>query len=174
LVVRSFLDLKRQGLISERLVILGLKNLDSIGLEPRDVDLAHGWIHIPGFVPEAELPNYYRHASAFLFPSLYEGFGIPLLEAMASGTPIITSNLSSLPEVAGEAAILIDPSSTHELKEAILKLLGSPLLREQLRSAGLSRMALFQWPQTASQTLDCYQKVLSGQQPNALIPPMQC
>lgn len=162
LVVRAFLDLKRSGQINGKLVILGLKNLNSLNLDPSETAESECWIHLPGFVSEMDLPRYYRHASMFLFPSLYEGFGIPLLEAMACGTPIITSDLSSLPEVAGNAALLIDPYQPRELAEAILRLTGDPSLQEQLKVAGHVRRKIFQWDQTACLTLTCYQRLLAG------------
>lgn len=163
LVVRAFLDLKRSGQIKGKLVILGLKNLNSLNLDPSETAESEGWIHLPGFVSEMDLPRYYRHASMFLFPSLYEGFGIPLLEAMACGTPIITSRNSSLPEIAGEAALLIDPFQPEDLKTAILQLLASPNIGIKLREAGRARLLVFDWKQTAHMTLEIYRSTLINQ-----------
>jgi len=162
LVVRSFLALKRSQGLAEHLVILGLKSLDSLALNPQEALEAGNWIHLPGYVPEAAIPDYYQHAQAFLFPSLYEGFGIPLLEAMACGTPIITSNVSSLPEVAGEAALLIDPARPEHLEAAILDLLKSPPLQARLRQAGLKRLAEFGWDGAANITLEVFRNALTG------------
>jgi len=162
LVVRSFLDLKRQGLLKENLVILGLKTLTSLGLNSDEITEAKAWIHLPGFVPDTTIPFYYQHAQAFLFPSLYEGFGIPLLEAMASGTPIITSNISSLPEIAGEAAMLVNPKQSDELKAAIMEVLRSSLTRATLINAGFNRIARFNWGETAIKTLGVYQKLMNN------------
>lgn len=156
MVVRCFLDLKHSDQLEEKLVILGLKNLESLNLDPRESSEAKAWIHLPGFVSEMELPRFYRHARAFLFPSLYEGFGIPLLEAMACGTPIITSNVSSLPEVADDGALLIDPSDPLALQAAIRKLTMNPDLCAQLAKAGMGRINAFTWADAAAQTLACY------------------
>jgi len=156
MVVRCFLDLKKSDQLEEKLVILGLKTLDSLDLNPREASDARTWIHLPGFVSEMELPRFYRHARAFLFPSLYEGFGIPLLEAMACGTPIITSNVSSLPEVAADGALLIDPSDSLALHAAIRELTMNPNLRMHLAKAGMDRVKAFTWSETAAQTLACY------------------
>jgi glycosyltransferase involved in cell wall biosynthesis len=162
MVVRCFLDLKKSDQLEEKLVILGLKTLDSLDLDPHEVSEARTWIHLPGFVSEMELPRFYRHARAFLFPSLYEGFGIPLLEAMACGTPIITSNVSSLPEVAGSAAILIDQSRPDRLKGAILDLLGSLPLQTHLRQEGRLRAEQFNWNNTAELTLRSYRDIFEA------------
>ncbi len=174
LVVRAFLDLKRSGQIRGKLVILGLKNLNSLNLDPSETTESESWIHLPGFVSETDLPRYYRHANVFLFPSLYEGFGIPLLEAMACGTPIITSGLSSLPEVAGDAALLIDPHQPRELAEAILRLTGDPGLQEQLKVAGHVRRNIFQWDKAAHLTLTCYQRLLAGSNKSHKEPQPSC
>ena len=105
-------------------------------------------------------PELYRAAEALVFPSLYEGFGLPALEAMACGTPVITSKTSSLPEVVGDAAVLIDPANVDELAGAITHVMSDQGLREHLVAAGPSRAAGFSWQRTAEQTLDVYKKVL--------------
>jgi alpha-1,3-rhamnosyl/mannosyltransferase len=112
-----------------------------------------------GDVADADLPSLYNLADVFVFPSLYEGFGLPVLEAMASGTPVVCSNRSSLPEVAGDAAVMVDPEKTDELAEAVAKLLHDDLLREQLHHKGLQQAKTFSWQATARQTLDLYKKV---------------
>ena len=106
-----------------------------------------------GYVADQNLSSLYRNALAFVFPSLEEGFGLPVLEAMACGTPVITSNRSSLPEVAGEAALLVDPLSTHALASALSRLLASPDERARLRRLGLERAAQFTWRKTVQETL---------------------
>lgn len=112
-------------------------------------------------LPQAELAQLYRQADVLLFPSTCEGFGLPVLEAMASGTPVITSALSSLPEVAGEAAILIDPHNIDALAAALGNVLASPALRERLRAAGLARAAELTWERMAQETLAVYRQILS-------------
>jgi len=165
-VVRGFLDLKRRGLLKENLIILGLRTLAPLGLNQQELTEAAEWIRLPGFVPDRTIPRYYRHATAFLFPSLCEGFGIPLLEAMACGTPIITSNISSLPEIAGDAAIFINPNQTEELKQAILKISQSNDIQFKLRDAGFERLSFFEWEKTASQTMGAYRSALGNEVSN--------
>lgn len=105
---------------------------------------------------EAQLVELYQNALCFVFPSEYEGFGLPPLEAMACGTPVITSNCSSLPEVVGQGALLINPRSTDELARALQTMLTDGALRTQLGEAGLARSAEFSWEKTASATLACW------------------
>ena len=106
-----------------------------------------------GYISDEELPRWYQAASVFCYPSLYEGFGLPVLEAMACGTPVVTAATSSLPEVAGGAAILVDPTDTHAIAAGIDDLLGDPARRETLRAAGLARARAFSWERTAAETL---------------------
>lgn len=113
-----------------------------------------------GFVEEDELPLLYNAASLFVYPSFFEGFGLPVLEAMACGTPVITSNTSSLPEVAGDAAILIDPYNVEELSYAMYKVLTDNSLKEQMREKGLGQAAKFSWEKCARETLEVYKEVL--------------
>jgi len=114
----------------------------------------HGdWVRILGFVDDADLPALYRHAALFAFPSLYEGFGLPVLEAMACGVPVVCSNASSLPEVAGDAALLVDPLDTDGLAAAIARALADGDLREGMIARGLAQAARFTWKQAARQLL---------------------
>lgn len=113
-------------------------------------------IHLVGYVPDQELPAYYAGARAFLLPSLYEGFGIPVLEAMAVGSPVAAANVSALPEVVGDAGLLLDPADEEEWSEAILRLLDDDLLAADLRRRGLARAASFQWADAARATLNVY------------------
>ena len=116
-------------------------------------------IIFPGFVPEGELATLYSAADVLAFPSLYEGFGLPILEAMACGTPVVASNTSSLPEVVGEAGLLVDPLNTDELAAALeLALLDEPL-RTRLRQRGLARAAQFNWPTAARSLLRVYRRL---------------
>lgn len=116
---------------------------------------------VTGKISEEEKPNLYSAATAFIFPSLYEGFGMPVLEAMACGAPVITSNLSSLPEVAGDAAILVDPTSMEAMAGAMVRLMGDAALREELKARGLRRASQFSWEASAAKTLEVYRQVLS-------------
>jgi glycosyltransferase involved in cell wall biosynthesis len=106
-------------------------------------------VHFAGRVPEANLPSLYRSAEALVFVSLYEGFGLPVIEAMACGTPVVTSNTTSLPEVAGDAALLVDPTSVEQLAAVIQRVVGDAPLRQSLREKGLQRAAQFPWSTTA-------------------------
>jgi glycosyltransferase involved in cell wall biosynthesis len=115
-----------------------------------------------GYVPDEIVPALYSAARMFVFPSLWEGFGLPVLEAMACGTPVITSNVSSLPEVAGDAAILVDPTSEDELSHEMTRVLEDDALRNDLRQRGLRRAAEFTWEQTARQTLEAYERARSN------------
>jgi glycosyltransferase involved in cell wall biosynthesis len=114
------------------------------------------WI---GRVHEEDLPALYSAAEVFVFPSLFEGFGLPVIEAMACGTPVICSNVTALPEVAGGAAILVDPSDVRGLAEALDRVLGDSDLQADLRGRGLARAHQFSWERTASETLAIYRRI---------------
>jgi glycosyltransferase involved in cell wall biosynthesis len=107
-----------------------------------------------GYVPDEDLAALYSGADAFCFPSMYEGFGLPILEAMACGTPVVTSTRGSLPEIAGDAALLIDPTSVDEIGRALVRVLSDPNLRTRLITAGEVRARHFSWRVTTSVTLD--------------------
>jgi glycosyltransferase involved in cell wall biosynthesis len=119
----------------------------------------------PGFVTEAEKAALYRGALAFAFPSLYEGFGLPVLEAFAAGTPVLTSNTSALPEVAGDAAILVDPRDVAAIRDALRRLVEDADLRRRLSAAGTARLRRFSWEHTARETLAVYERALAGGSP---------
>jgi glycosyltransferase involved in cell wall biosynthesis len=112
-----------------------------------------------GYLPHNEKLNAIRTATGFVFPSLYEGFGLPVLEAMALGTPVVTSRVSSLPEVAGTAALLVDPDDEGEIARAMGRLLDSSALRHRLTVAGRAQAARFSWAATARETLAVYREV---------------
>ncbi|MCB0214592.1 MAG: glycosyltransferase family 4 protein [Anaerolineae bacterium] len=114
-----------------------------------------------GFVPDADLPYLYNAATLFIYPSLYEGFGLPALEAMACGTPVIASNRSSLPEVVGSAGLLIDPFDTEAIAHAMATLLFDEDLYHKLSKAGHARAATFSWDKMAAELSDLYQKLLT-------------
>lgn len=113
------------------------------------------------YVPYSELPLVLNQAIALVMPSLWEGFGLPVLEAMACGTPVITSNLSSLPEVTGEAALLVDPYNETAITQAMQQLIDDSELRSQLQQAGLTRASQFSWAKTGQQTVEVLQKFLT-------------
>ena len=111
---------------------------------------------------DADLEGLYAAASVFVFPSLNEGFGLPVLEAMSRGVPVVTSSVSSLPEVAGDAALLVDPVSVEAIAEATSRVLTDGSLRERLVEAGRKRPAAFTWDRTAEATLDTWRRALAG------------
>lgn len=116
------------------------------------------WI---GYVDEADKPSLYRLADVFVSPTMYEGFGLPVLEAMASGTPVVANNVSSIPEITGDAAYLVDPGNAREMGGAIIALLLQQAFRESLISQGLARATAFSWRKTAKETLAVYEKVMA-------------
>lgn len=113
-----------------------------------------GGVRLTGYVPHEQLAALYGGCEVFCYPSLYEGFGLPVLEAMRAGAPVITSNVSSLPEVAGSAAVMIDPQSVPAIRDALARVLTDPHERARLRAAGLARAALFSWERTAAALRD--------------------
>ncbi len=115
-----------------------------------------------GPVPTPDLTALYRGATVFAYPSLYEGFGLPVLEAMAAGTPVLTSDVSSLPEVAGDAALVVDPRSVDAIRTGLARLLDHPSLRDRLAEAGREREATFTWERAARETLEVYRAALGG------------
>jgi glycosyltransferase involved in cell wall biosynthesis len=119
-------------------------------------------IAVLGYVPTAELAAWYARAAVFAFPSLDEGFGMPLLEAMAVGTPIVTSNVSALPEVAGDAALLVNPHDPEALAAALHRLVNDRDLRHDLAQKGRARVATFTWDKAVRETWDVYRNLLDA------------
>jgi len=133
-------------------------------LEPRQRAEALGLenaVRFLGPVPEADLPALYSGATLFVFPSLYEGFGLPVLEAMACGRPVVCSNTSSLPEIVDEAALTFDPLDVTEMAAKIEKALGNESLREEMKEKSLQQAAKFSWERTARETLEIYREATS-------------
>ncbi|MEK7403712.1 MAG: glycosyltransferase family 1 protein [Acidobacteriota bacterium] len=120
---------------------------------------AAGGVRYLGYVPEPDLPGITAGAAVLAYPSLYEGFGFPVAQAMAAGVAVLTSNVSSLPEVAGDAALLVDPRSVEEIRAALERLLGSPDLRARLGAAGVRRAQSFRWEACARASLRFFEKV---------------
>ena len=123
--------------------------------------LQEGEVQFIGEVDEADKATLYRQADCFVYPSRYEGFGLPILEAMACGTPVVAANTSSLPEVAGEAGYLIAPDDARSMAGAILAVLVQEEFAEELRLAGLAQARNFSWLKTARETLAVYQQTIS-------------
>lgn len=144
-----------------QLVVVGQKAWRGDGLERLVMRMGlAARVRLTGYVPASDLAAIYSGAAVFCYPSLYEGFGLPVLEAMACGAPVVTSDSSSLPEVAGDAAILVDPTSVGKLSLALESLLSSEVNREALRRRGLARAAKFSWRRTAALTAGVYDAVL--------------
>ena len=144
-----------------RLVLAGAAGFGAAGILERIArSPARARIEMPGYVTPAELAAWYARASVFAFPSLDEGFGMPLLEAMAAGTPIVTSNRSALPEVAGDAALLVDPEDAAALGAALRQLTGNAELRRELARHGRARVQAFTWEKAVRETWDVYREVL--------------
>ncbi len=160
-LIRAFAQAKSHVHLPHRLVIAGGRGWldDAIERTIEELDLQHDVIR-PGFVAQEELPLWYRAADAFVYPSQYEGFGLPPLEALAAGTPVITSNCSSLPEVVGDAALLIAPRDQEGLAQALERVLTEPSLREELSMRGRARAREFTWARTAQDTARVYRRVL--------------
>ena len=114
----------------------------------------------PGYVSDPDLVCFYNAAALFVYPSVYEGFGLPILEAMSCGTPVVTSNISSMPEVAGEAALLVNPHDINEISDAISRIISDSQFADELSSRGQKKAANFSWLNTASKTIDVYKSVL--------------
>lgn len=142
------------------LVLVGGRGWRHAGIDARLARLGLGErVRLLGYLPAAELPLCYNAADLFVYPSLYEGFGLPPLEALACGTPVVTSNTSSLPEAVGAAALCVDPRDVPALATAMGQALEDHALRARLRAAGLAQAAGFSWRRMAEQTLAVYHRV---------------
>jgi glycosyltransferase involved in cell wall biosynthesis len=159
-LVRAYRRAVASGL-PHALVLAGATGWHAEALEAELAIVGPGTILRTGLIGDAGLDAVYRGAAAFVYPSLFEGFGLPVLEAMARGVPTITSNASSIPEVAGQAAVLVDPTSEEDLAGAIESVLGDAELAESLRHAGPGQAANFSWDETARGTIAVYRKIVS-------------
>ena len=159
-LIEAFAALRRGELEDLKLLIIGdeISKLPALRRAVHTLKL-HKYVRFLGYQPDDTLAILYRLASVFVFPSLYEGFGLPPLEAMASGTPVITSNVSSLPEVTGEAAVLVDPHDVHSIEHGMRRVLTDPALAASMRVRGLQRAREFSWERSVQRTLEVYQKV---------------
>lgn len=149
---------------AHRLVLAGGKGwgFDDVEATLTRLRLGPADVILPGFVPQEELPLWYNAADLFVYPAIYEGFGIPPLEAMACGTPVIVSNRSSLPEVVGDAGIVVDPDDVEGMALAMRDVLADAERRDALRAAGLARASAFSWCDTARNTASLYHRILKG------------
>jgi glycosyltransferase involved in cell wall biosynthesis len=156
-LLRTFFRWRTGRSSGVRLVLTGAitwKSEDVIA----DVEAQPGAVVRLGHVSAEDLPALYTAAGALAFPSLYEGFGLPILEAMACGTPVLTSDCASCPEVAGKAALFVDPEDDDALYEGIDRILGDTTLRRSLRMRGFDQAGKFSWRRTARRYLDMFQR----------------
>jgi glycosyltransferase involved in cell wall biosynthesis len=162
-IVEAFAIVRQQGFREVQLVIAGgggWRYEEFLRyIEPQR---SRGEILLLGQIEENWLPSLYAGAEVFVFPSLYEGFGLPVLEAMACGTPVVTSNVFSLPEVAGDAAIRVNPESVEAISDAMITVLNDKRLREALREKGIERAKQFTWQACAKKHLKLYQNLCAG------------
>ena len=151
-----------KGVPSVRLVLVGDRGwkCDEIYARAAEPDIADRVV-ILGYAPEDQMPSLYSHAVACVYPSLFEGFGFPVVEAMACGTPVITSHATSLAEIGSGAALLIDPHDTDEICAALLRIAMDAGLRATLRTQGLARAASYSWDRTGALTIDAYRRALA-------------
>jgi glycosyltransferase involved in cell wall biosynthesis len=157
-LVEAYARIARE--VPQHLVLVGKEGWAFEGLRRRVAESGvTSRIHFTGYVADADLPPLYAAADLFAYPSLYEGFGLPPLEAMACGTPVVSSNATSLPEVVGDAARTVDPRDTQALATAMAEILSSGELREQLIERGQGRASAFSWDRTARETLRVYEDV---------------
>ena len=159
-LIEAFNLLRQRGLDDLKLVLIGddISRYTALRRAVHRHQL-HKYVRFLGYLPEETLAVMYRLAGVFVFPSLYEGFGLPPLEAMASGTPVVTSNVSSLPEVAGNAAVLVDPYDTHSIADGIHRVLTDDALRADLRRLGLARAKQFSWESSVRRVREIYGQV---------------
>ena len=159
MLLRAFAQLVQRGL-PHALVLVGSRGWkeEPIFSTLRALNLG-ARVFLPGYIPQDELPALYSAASVFVYASRYEGFGLPVLEAMACGAPVITSNVASMPEIAGNAGVLIDPNDETELTDALGRVLTDDELRTRLARAGLERAQSFSWERAAQATLAVYERV---------------
>jgi glycosyltransferase involved in cell wall biosynthesis len=159
-LIEAFAELRRGDLEDLKLLIIGdeISRLPALRRAVHRHKL-HKHVRFLGYLPDDQLAVLYRLASVFVFPSLYEGFGLPPLEAMASGTPVVTSNVSSLPEVVGDAAVLVDPYDVDSIVDGLRQVLTDPARAAEMRRRGLDRAREFSWERSVAKTLAVYRHI---------------
>ncbi|QGY45693.1 glycosyltransferase [Maribellus comscasis] len=159
-VLKAFAEFNKQSEVKYKLVML---DYEETALQNILKDIGHPEtrkdIHLTGYVVNTDLPAIINQCEVFLYPSLRESFGIPILEGMACGVPVITSNTSSMPEIAGEAALIVDPYKSEEITGAIQKIIQNEALKKDLEKRGIERAKGFTWKKMAENYLDIYEKV---------------
>ena len=159
-LIDAFALVRKRGLDHLKLVLIGdeISKYTALRRAVHQHQL-HKYVRFLGYLPEETLAVMYRLAGVFVFPSLYEGFGLPPLEAMASGTPVVTSNVSSLPEVAGDAAVLVDPYDPQAIADGIYRVLTDETLRRTMVHKGIARAGQFSWEQSVRRVRQIYGEV---------------
>lgn len=160
-LIRAFAIVRRRYNLDYQLVLIG--KVDPLAPEVPDTIKQLGLqdsVIITGYVADSDLPDFYSAAEAFVFPSLYEGFGIPPLEAMAAGTPVISSNASVMPEVLGEAALYFDPLNIEDIAAKLYQFASSFRIKQELKEKGAVQVRKYSFSRMAKETLSVYQKVL--------------
>lgn len=160
LVIKAFLDLRKKQQISSKLVVVGIPNWHDTSFNKIVLESSyHSDVIFTEFLSEEDLVALYNGCKVFLYPSLYEGFGMPPLEAMSCGVPVITSQVTSIPEIVGDAARLIDPMSIEQLKNEIMAINSDEDLRQALVQRGLEQIKKFSWERMALDTFTLYQNL---------------
>ncbi|HUX08105.1 MAG TPA: glycosyltransferase family 1 protein [Acidobacteriota bacterium] len=160
IAVEAFARFRKKAGDEWRFVVAGSEAVDNEVHKRIEMSGAKGAVRFLGFIPGRHLPSIFRLADIFLFPSLYEGFGLPPLEAMAAGVPVVSSNTSSMPEVLGDAALLVDPQDPVAMGDALLRILDDAELRRRLIAGGRERAAGYSWRKSAEKTLSGYLRAL--------------
>ena len=165
-LLEAFATLKKIDHIPHHLILAGSPwfGAEAIYAAANDLGISE-YVIFAGFVPNEELPTLYTGADLFAFPSLFEGFGIPLLEAMASGTPLVASNVASIPEVVQDAGLLFEPTQTEEIRRAIASLIEDVELRENLVKLGLQQSQRFSWDDSAKRVCEICHAAVSTKAP---------
>jgi len=164
-LVRAFRAAVREASLPHQLVLAGATGWQQDALANELAADGEGLVHVPGRVAPNELDALYRGADAVAYPSLYEGFGLPVLEALAYGTPTLSSTTSAIPEVADDAALLVDPEDEDAIAGGLVRILSDETLRADLKEKGPKRAASFSWAATARATLDAYRTAMERARP---------
>jgi len=158
-LIQAYSLLKKNKPVDYKLVIVGKKGwmYSEVFNTVKELNLSEEII-FTYYTPEEDMVGLYNGAKVFVYPSLYEGFGLPPLEAMACGVPVITSNVSSLPEVVGDAAIMVNPADINQLAESISRVINDEELRRKMIERGLERARMFSWGKTAKEIIECFKE----------------
>jgi glycosyltransferase involved in cell wall biosynthesis len=162
-LIEAFHRLKMSSDLPHQLVLAGGKGelTDDLNQRIQELDIAD-MVVLPGYISEEDILKAYNYSDLFVFPSLFEGFGMPVLEAMACGVPVVASSVCSLPEVVGDAGLLVDPMNVESIAEGMYRVLYNDAIRNELIQKGFKRARLFSWEKTARETIEIYRKAYLG------------